>query len=258
MNKTLAYVAAAAAVVAIAAIGFGAFGGFGGTNLGGQPSVEPSVAETTPTPEPSVAEPTSSADSFLPEGPHLVWQSPSEDAPSITMTIPEPEWIYVAEFSGLVKGEDVGNLPEAWVLPGSFPPGTGFIVYGDPCQWQSTTPQTPATTVDEIIAALAAQASRDASEPVDVMVGGHAGKMITLHVPDDADFADCDQGEFVSYGSEQEAVLHWHQGPGQTDDFWFFDVAGSIVTIRTTYLPDNAELFDEIQAIVESSVFEFP
>ena len=33
-------------------------------------------------------------------------------------------------------------------------------------------PETPATTAEEIVAALAAQASRDASEPVDVTVGG--------------------------------------------------------------------------------------
>ena len=60
---------------------------------------------------------------------------------------------------------------------------------------KSTMPDTPATTVDEFVAALAAQASRDASAPVDVTVGGYAGKTITLHVPDDAAFDDCDEGD---------------------------------------------------------------
>ena len=51
----------------------------------------------------------------------------------------------------------------------------------------------PATTVDEIVTGLAAQASRDAAAPVDVTVGGYTGTQITLHVPNDAEaIADCD------------------------------------------------------------------
>ena len=99
----------------------------------------------------------------------------------------------------LQKGDDVDNMPEALVLPGSLPPGTGVYVYGDPCQWASTTPETPATTVEEIVAALAAQASRDASEPVDVTVGGYAGKMITLHVPMTPTSPIATAGKFASY-----------------------------------------------------------
>ena len=46
-----------------------------------------------------------------------------------------------------------------------------MYVYGDPCHWASTRPDTPVTTVDEAIAALSAQASRDASTPVDITLG---------------------------------------------------------------------------------------
>ncbi len=62
-----------------------------------------------------------------------------------------------------------------------------WYLYGDPCHWASTTPNTPTTTVDEIVTGLAAQASRDASAPVDVTVGCYAGKQITLHVPNDTE-----------------------------------------------------------------------
>ena len=55
-------------------------------------------------------------------------------------------------------------------------------------------PDDPATTVDELVAALSAQASRDASEPVDITLGGYAGKSITLEVPEGPDFTDCDRG----------------------------------------------------------------
>ena len=120
-------------------------------------------------------------------------------------------------------------------------------------------PETPATTAEEIVAALAAQASRDASEPVDVTVGGYAGKMITLHVPNDADFADCYEGDFVSYTNEAGERWQWHQGPGQIDDFWFVEVEGSIVEIRAMYRPDTPrELVEEMRTLVESATFELP
>lgn len=257
MNKIVGFGLAAAAVVAAVLIGAQMLGS-PSTNLGGEPSVEPTV-EPAHSVEPSLAEPTSSADAFLPEGPILVWASPDEGAPSITMTIPAPGWIHVDEGQFLEKGEERDNMPEAVVLPGSVPPGTGFSVPGDPCQWTSTRPETAATTVDEIVAALAAQASRDASEPVDVNLGGYAGKMITLHVPDDADLAECDAGEFVSYTDEDGERWQWHQGQGQIDDFWFVDVDGALAEIRVMYRPDTpAELIEEMRSMVESATFQFP
>ena len=101
--------------------------------------------------------------------------------------------------------------------------GGDLYVYGDPCHWASTTPDTPATTVDELVAALAAQASRDASAPVDITVDGYAGKSITLHVPDDAVFSDCDRDTFGSWTVSLDSApgldpYRYHQGPGQIDE----------------------------------------
>lgn len=263
MNKIAGFGLAAAAVVAAVLIGAQLLGSPSG-GLGGPADDPTPTAAATPTPEPSVAEPsvadpTSSADGFLPEGPLLVWESPDDGAPSITMTISAPGWIQDDEIQFLEKGEERDNMPEAVVLPGSVPPGTGFFVPGDPCRWTSTRPETPATTVEEMVAALAAQASRDASEPVEVTLGGYAGKMITLHVPDDADFADCDGGDFVSYTDEDGERWQWHQGQGQIDDFWFVDVDGALVEIRAMYRPDTPrELIEEMRTIVESATFQFP
>jgi hypothetical protein len=140
-----------------------------------------------------------------------------------------------------------------------------LYVYGDPCHWESTTPATPATTVDELVAALAAQPSRDASDPVDVTVGGYAGKSITLHVPDDIaysaeEFTDCDQGYFGSFGSDAEpGPARYHQGLGQIDELWILDVGGVLVTIDTAYYARTpAEHVEEMRAIVESATFELP
>ena len=50
-------------------------------------------------------------------------------------------------------------------------------------------PDTPSATVDEVVAALAAQAPGTASAPVDITVDGHAGKSITLQVPADIPYS---------------------------------------------------------------------
>jgi hypothetical protein len=256
MNKFLAIGLGAAAVVVAFLVGYQVFGS-PNASVGG-----PGVDSTpTATAEPTQqSTPSPSAEAGLPEGPLLVWESPNEDAPSITVTISAPGWTYHTQYSALEKGEGVDNMSEALVLLDSLPPGTGFSVPGDPCQWVSTRPETLADTPDEVVAALAAQASRNPSEPLDVTVGGYAGRMITLHVPDDADFSDCEGGgDFVSYMDEAGERWQWHQGPGQIDDFWFVDVEGSLVEIRASYRPDTPrELLEEMRTLVESATFEFP
>jgi hypothetical protein len=153
----------------------------------------------------------------------------------------------------------VDNVPEAAILAYLEAPGTGFYVFADPCKYQSTRPDTPATTVDEIAAALAAQASRDASEPVDVMVGGYAGKAMALQVPDDADFSSCEEEFFATFGTTNDSLARYQQGPGQIDDIYIVDVDGTIVIIDAMYRPSTpAELVDEMRGIMESATFELP
>lgn len=222
----------------------------GPSGPGGAPSVAPSA-----TTEPSVASPSSPADGSLPEGPFVVTRL-ADDALTITVTIPTSGWTSAPEFDAIAKGEDA-DPPEASILFWSWPAGTPFYVYGDPCHWESTIPDTPAITVEGIVSALAAQASRDASDPVDVTVGGHAGKHITLHVPDNAVFADCEGGEFVSYGVPGDDLARYHQGPGQVDELWILDVDGAIVIIDAMYRPNTpGEFIEEMRAIAESATFE--
>jgi len=269
MNKIVGFGLAAAAVVAAVLIGAQLLGSPGG-GIGG-PGDEP-----TPTPEPASpseappsAEPSTSA--FLPEGPFL-WPDPADplldplgDGPLITVTIPASEWMYEGY---LIKGDEVDDLPEsalAWTSTTA-----GIHVYEDPCQWEYDLPDPPSTTADQIAAALAAQPSRDASDPVDVTVGGYPGKMVTLHVPDDAafppggGFADCFRGVYASYtleGRDADGTVPWrnHQGPGQIDTFWIVDVDGAIVIINAMYRADTPpDRIEEMRAIAESATFETP
>lgn len=177
----------------------------------------------------------------------------------MTVTLPADGWHYDDIGLGFSKGSEMNNLPEALVLLWSFPGGTEFWVYGDPCKWSSTRPATPATTAAEIVIGLAAQASRDASQPTDVTIGGYAGKSITLHVPTDAVFTDCDSGDFASYGVTGDEPTRYHQGPGQIDMFWVVDVDGAIAVFDAMYRPDTAtELIEEMRGIVASIKFDKP
>ena len=177
-------------------------------------------------------------------------------------------------------------MPEGWEgVPGNGMVGSpahndtaiiarfrgGGWVYGDPCHWSTTLPDSPATTVDEIIAALARQASRDASDISEITVGGYAGQSITLHVPDDiafdpsiggdGGFSDCDQGKFGTMtggegGVPESEPGRWQQGPGQIDEYWVLDVDGVAVIFDLTYWPGTPQDYiDEMRAVVESATY---
>jgi len=259
MNRIVGFGLAAAAVIAAVFIGAQLLSS--PANVGG-PDVEP-----TATPEPTASpEPTPSAEAGIPQGPFVVTGTDVQ----ITVNIASSGWFPLSGLDALSKDDDGLDPPEAVgaaLLAWAWPAGTGFDVYGDPCQWSTTIPETPATTPDEIVAAFAAQASTDATAPVDVTVGGYAGKAITLNVPMSFDlpnatreekFADCDDDAFAFYGVEGETGHARNaQGAGQIDELWILDVDGSIVILDATYgSAAPAQLVDELRALAESATFE--
>jgi hypothetical protein len=253
MNNVLRVGLAAAAVVIIAVIAINLLPG--SPTPGGTVSPSPS-APAEPSSEPS------STPAGLPVGSSFVLsdgQPSGGEAPgsvAMTVTIPAPGWFGAPDDGILLKNDDADP-----------PDGAGMIVwagvdhlyvYGDPCGWSSTRPETPSTTVDEVVAALTAQASRDASAPVDITLDGYAGKAITLHVPDDADFTQCDEGFFGSWsqGTTDLSPQRYHQGPGQIDEVWILDVDGLLVVIDWDYYAGTPQAdVDELRAIVESATF---
>jgi len=250
MNTTLKFGLAAVVVAVAALIGINYLGT---SNVGG-----PGVDSSTPTPDPTPTEtPVPTPVGLLPEGPHVLTDGEALDGmPTlpITVTIPAPDW-YGEPGSGILVKNDNPDAPD----------GAGMIVffgdlyvYGDPCEWSTTRPEAPATTVDELVAALTAQASRDATEPVDVTVDGYAGKSITLHVPDDAVFTECDSDTFGSWGVPGTDVtpFRYHQDPGQIDKLWIVDVDGTLGVIDTAYYDGTPQsVIDELEAIVDSTTF---
>jgi hypothetical protein len=239
LNKLVPIGLGAAAVVALLVLGNRLLGPPSST-VGGAASEPPASAAT---------------DGSLPEGSFTVQDVAAlADAPRITVTIPAPGWRPIADFGGLVKGPDE-DPPQSAMLLWSWPAGTTIDVYG------AGTTGTPASTVDEAAAALAAQPSRDASDPADVTVGEYVGKHVTVHVPEDWDASsnDCDQGNFASYGVNGGEPARYHQGAGQIDELWILDVDGSIAIIDAMYRPDTpTALIEEMRSIAESATFEAP
>ncbi|HUF06566.1 MAG TPA: hypothetical protein VMP86_04155 [Candidatus Binatia bacterium] len=254
MNTMLKFGLAAAVVVVAALIGINYLGT---SNVGG-----PGIDNSTPTPEATAtpeATPTPAHEGLLPEGPHVLSDGEEIDGAlmmPITVTVP-PDWYGEPGGGFIIKNDNAGA-----------PAGAGMIVfvgdlyvYGDPCDWSATRPDTPATTVDELVAALSAQASRDATEPVDVTVDGYAGKSIILHVPDDAVFGECDGATFGSWGvpGADLSPYRYHQDPGQIDKLWIVDVDGELAVIDIGYYEGTPQsVIDELEAIVESTTFEAP
>ena len=255
MNTALKFGLAAVVVAVAVLIGVNYFAS---SNVGGpgiDSSTPPPAATATPEPTP---EPTPVG--LLPVGPHLLATKEVEVSGQlgipVTVTIPATGWYGEPGGGILTKNDDVG-APDGAGMIGPF--RGDLYVYGDPCQWSTTRPETPATTVDEMVAALAAQASRDASEPVDITVDGYAGKSITLHVPDDAVFSECDRGTFGSWGvpGPDPAPYRYHQDPGQIDVVWVLDVDGVLTVIDWSYYAETPQDdIDELEAIVESITFE--
>lgn len=252
MNKMLTIGLGAAAVVVVALIGFQLIGSPdpGGTGAGTTSSPEPSLAESTPDPTPEAT-----PEGLLPEGPLLILtgqaDGPEGNHPPLTVTIPAHGWY--GEVGGGILLKNEKHEP---------PDGSGmiifarqeYIVYGDACSWETTTPVT-VTTVDELVAALSAQGSREASEPVDITLGGYAGKSITLEVPADVDFAECDAGYGGSWDCGAEPC-EYHSGAGEIDTVYILDVEGLIVAWNTKYYAGTpAEDIAELEAIVQSASF---
>lgn len=252
VNNMLKVALSAAAVVVVAVIGINLLPGSGGP--GGSQTPVPSVTPAPSASASTVAAPSSTPVGQLPEGPLPFWEGP----PAMTVTIAAPGWFGEAGAGILTKDEN----PDP-------PAGAGLIVftgdlyvYGDPCKWSGTELDSPATTADELVTALAAQASRQASEPVDITLDGYAGKAITLHVPEDAVFGDCDQGTFGSWtistpdGAHGLDPYRYHQGPGQIDEIWALDVDGVLTVIDWShYAGTPAEDLAELEAIVRSMTF---
>jgi hypothetical protein len=252
MNKLAPVGLGAAAVVIAFLVGARLLGPPASNGVGGLQSVQPSVAPS-PTAAPSVAGSSAPVGGTAPSP----FVFTAVGGPAITVTIPGSSWNGDSSGGILVKNDSADPPDGAGMIGPWYGP---LYVYGDPCQWSTTTPKSPVSTVDELAAALTAQKSRAASAPVDITVDGYSGKSITLHVPDDAVFDRCDQGKFGSWQSAKVATDgpdRYHQGPGQIDELLILDVTGKLMVFDAAYYNGTpAGDLAELHAILGSMTFK--
>ncbi len=164
------------------------------------------------------------------------------------------------------------EAPRGWSSNGAFvlqgPIGLSVwdvvTVPTDPCRWQSTM-TTPGPTVDDLVQALVAQKTRNATTPTAVTLAGHTGMYLEWSVPDDPHLRDdCDKWpdngvrDFVSFlgvgGSER-----YHDDPTNIDRLWVLDVNGQRLLVDATYYPSTSEVQRaELDQIAESLRFDEP
>jgi hypothetical protein len=127
-------------------------------------------------------------------------------------------------------------------------------VYRDPCSWSDGAVKVR-PSADALADALELQHSRQVRRTT-VSVGDHTAHFLTLHVPDDADFATCDQGEFRSW-SARGGVARVHEGPDQVDEVYIIDLGRERrVVVDAAYFPDiDSEELGELHRIVSTLEF---
>jgi hypothetical protein len=175
---------------------------------------------------------------------------------AITITLPSVGWSGERD-EWHVEGPGGFDPPEGSGII-SFTVDEEFYVYGDPCNWQSTRPDSPATTADEIVEALVAQASRSPSAPERITTNdGRAGQRLTLHMPVDLVLSDCDEGTFAMLGVAGEDPALWAQGSREIDEILIVDVDGRIALLEGGYYEATPQDdVDELHAILDSATFD--
>jgi hypothetical protein len=241
MNNVLKLAIAAAAVVVVAVVSISLLprqGGIGGP--GSPPSAPPS-----PTPS---ATPTASGVA-LPDGPlgpgtYVMVPCSAPPCPvsdkSIHITIDVPSgWDGAAPGAVLIDGNEA---------PGGAALGIGFggDLPRDPCLTKDLI--ATGSTVDGFANAIATHPVLDASDPVDVTLGGYSGKYIDLRLP--ADLSSCKEFRPWEPGI-------YAQGPNHQWHLWILDVAGTRVVVASMEYPaTSAQRRAELQAMVESIQIE--
>jgi hypothetical protein len=246
MNSMTKLSLAAAAVVVAAFLGY---------NYLVAPSVGgPRLGDPSPTPS-STPIPALDGQQELAPG---TYRGELPRAPQISFTLTVPEGWSALDSSGVVASDNA---------PPDFSHGLLFWdvlnVYADPSQPTSEDLADPPVgpTVDDLVNALVAGDGWTTTPPVDVTVGGYAGKMVELTVPSDADFVGCgstgNSSRPFAIWTEGSGSWRCMQGPGQTDHVYVVDVAGERVVITLVGYPSwDGRYLDELRSMVESLEFE--
>ena len=263
MNKFVTIGLGAAAVVVVLLLG---------TNLlrssspppGGAPSESAAPSEAEPSVEPSAAADLPVGSSF-----DLTAAGADTDDAFITVTIPAPGWFGEPGEGSMTKDLGADGSQSVVVLPHEW-----YRVPSDICRWQSSDetprPSTSASTVDEMVAALAAQTyetadgslTRDPTTPRDITIDGEPGQFITLVSPR-RDPHDCDDQRFCSLMNRDGVCWLSTQEPGYVGErFWIVQSSQTPGgpnpwLVAASYSAMSSELSADLNNIVHSITTDY-
>ena len=257
MNTFAKVLIATAAVVAVAVVGINLLPGGGSGPGSSPPPASPTAPPAPPSPSPTPSEtptPTDPVDGVLRPGTYTA-QLPVGDGLAVTFTVPEG-WAAFADPPGVLRG-----LLPAGDGSGAFQFRDVTTLKGDPCHWSGTDNDIPVgPTADDLVQALQEQTAYEASDPVDVVIGGYAGRRVDIVSPTEV-FAEVN-GATTAVGCDEGVWRFWDgeiyaQGPANRWQTNILDVDGTRLVIVVQDFPgttaaDRAEL----DAIVDSMVIE--
>jgi hypothetical protein len=263
VNAYAKFAVAAAAVLIVAVVGYNLLPGRS-TGVGGpgpSASLSPTPAATpTASPTPSATPKSDPVEGDLQPG---TYTTHPQLVPGLAVTFTVPGgWTAYGD-----AGAILGLVPTG--EPGNGAPGGIAIQFrdvttlkGDPCHWSGTDNDIRVgPTANDLVQALQEQTAFEASEPVDVMVGGYAGQRVDIVSPtepygrdvnDPGAAVGCDDGVLRPWDGEIYA-----QGPANRWQTNVLDVDGTRLVIVVQDFPgttaaDRAEL----DAIVDSMVIK--
>ena len=173
-------------------------------------------------------------------------------------------------------------VPPGWfdmdgyfIVTGPTEPVLGFSVWDvgqvfrDPRHWQGQGFD-PGPGVENLVAALVAQKTRNATTPTDVTLAGYAGKYLEWSVP--ADLKSSSWTSFDACDLDSDGVHHdflswlgngtgdrYEEVPGQLDQLWVLDVNGQRLVVDATYSPGTSQADRaELERLVGSLRFGAP
>ena len=254
MNTLAKVLVATAAVVAVAVVGINLRPG-SQTGVGGSPPpITPSALPPSPSPTPAATPRSGKIDGDLQPGRYTA-QLPVGDTLAVTFTVPEG-WAAYADPPGVLRGlgptRDTGTAIQLRDVT---------TLKGDPCHWSGPDNDIRVgPTADDLVQALQDQTAYEASAPVEVDVGGYAGKRVDIVSPTES-FAEVN-GATTAVGCDEGVWRFWDgeiyaQGPANRWQTNILDVDGTRLVIVVQDFPDTtAADRAELKAVVDSMVIE--
>ncbi len=259
MNTYARLATAAAAIVIVAVVGWQLLprdGGIGSQQTAAPSSTAaPSPAAPSPTAAPSGTGVADVPDGRIAEAGTYRFR-PVGSAPSLTVDAIVPAGWFGGPPCCLSGPVGESNGPDGIALHFS----AANSIFSDPCHWDvnGSGPGQPGDiavgpSVEELAAALAANAAYEATTPTDVTISGFAGKRVDLQLPP----GDCDtvdgNGVYFVFGGRDGYV--YAQGDGSNWQVSIVDVNGTRLIVGLfSYAETSAADLSAAQAIIESLV----